>query len=192
MIKFALIQQAAQCLLGYWMSDDTEQFIPHEYVIAAWAQKIRCSEALASQWIRYLGFGPTWIPFSSKGCGYAPTVAFTHSRVGNSSQDYTAQFTIESLPYSSLEMMTAKCVYWILVPLFQYVSAMVLADTFQYFTHRAFHVNKWLYSELPLNCSFMTNLTNVVKQSIFTRCIMIYTCLLRTVPSTIIHWRPSR
>lgn len=144
------------------MSDDTEQFIPHEYVIAGWAQKIRYSEALASQWIRYLGFGLTWIPSNSKGYGSAPTVAFTHSQVGNSSQDCPAQFSVESLPYSSLELMTAKCVYWIILPLVQYISAMVLADTFQYFTHRAFHVNKWLYSELPAKCFFMTSLTNVI------------------------------
>ncbi len=185
------MQQAAQCLLGYWMSDNSKQFIPHEYVIAAWAQKIRYSEALASQWIRYLGFGLTWIPSNLNAYGPASTVAFTHGRVGNSSQDYSAQFAVESIP-SPLDLMTAKCIYWILMPLFQYISAMVLADTFQYFTHRAFHVNKWLYSELTPNFPCMTDLTNNVTQSIFTRCTMIYMCLLRMVPSTIIHWRPSQ
>lgn len=174
------------------MADDTEQFIPHEYAIAAWAQKIRYSKALASQWIRYLGFGLTGIPTNFKGYGFASTVAFTQSQMGNLSQEYQAQSAVQSISSSSLELMTAKCVYWILVPLFQYISAMVLADTFQYFTHRAFHVNKWLYSELTYNCPQMTDLTNIVEQNIFTRCTMIYTCLLRTAPSIIIHWRPSQ
>lgn len=47
-------------------------------------------------------------------------------------------------------VVIAKLIYWVLVPLFQYAAAMVLADTMQYFTHRVFHVNRWLYSN-PLN-----------------------------------------
>ena len=174
------------------MADDSEHFIPHDYAIAAWVQTVRYSEAVASQWIRYFGIGLTWVPSDWKAYGSAPTVPFTHNRGSNFSHDFPAQFAAESTSSSSLEMMTAKGLYWIVVPLFQYISAMILADTFQYFTHRAFHVNKWLYSEFSLSRPFMTLLTTIVAQSMFTRCTMIYTCLLHTAPSTIIHWRPSQ
>lgn len=192
MIRFALFQQVSQCVLGYWMACDTEQFVPHDYAVSVWAQKIRDSETLACQRMRYLGFGLTWI--ASKFDGYSPasTVAFTQSQLGNFSQDCQTQITADSTPSSSLELMIAKCLYWILVPLFQYISAMVLADTFQYFTHRAFHVNRWLYSELTPDCPFMADLTKFTQQNIFTQCTMIYMCLLPTAPSTIIHWRPSQ
>ena len=135
------------------MADDTEQFIPHEHAIAAWAQKIRYSEALAYQWLRFFEIGLIGVSTNLKGHGLASTVAFTQRQMGNFSEACQAQFAEESIPSSALQLMIAKCVYWMLVPLFQYICAMILADTFQYFTHRAFHVNKWLYSELKANCT---------------------------------------
>lgn len=52
----------------------------------------------------------------------------------------------ETYQWPNWDVVIAKLVYWILVPLLQYAAAMVLADTMQYFTHRVFHLNRWLYS----------------------------------------------
>lgn len=67
--------------------------------------------------------------------------------VGNSTQSMPSGTKV--VPFTPKELLVAKAIYWTVFPLCQYVVAMILADTFQYFTHRAFHVNKWLYSELP-------------------------------------------
>lgn len=40
----------------------------------------------------------------------------------------------------------AYVVYWAIIPMLQLIFAMALADTWQYFTHRALHTNKWLHS----------------------------------------------
>lgn len=47
-----------------------------------------------------------------------------------------------AVSFTARELIFAKTIYWVLIPMMQYILAMVLADMFQYFTHRAFHVNK--------------------------------------------------
>ncbi|KAL8735106.1 MAG: hypothetical protein Q9166_000982 [cf. Caloplaca sp. 2 TL-2023] len=150
-IKFALIQQAAQCTLGYLMADDTEQFASPQFGIAVWARRLRYVEILVSQWMQFAGFQSSWLTYDSKPPGTNSPTAFLQepfgSFLGNSSQDLSSG-TFGPAPFNSPELFTARIMYWILVPLFQYISAMVLADTFQYFTHRAFHVNRWLYKHI--------------------------------------------
>ncbi|KAI8068117.1 fatty acid hydroxylase superfamily-domain-containing protein [Gilbertella persicaria] len=42
----------------------------------------------------------------------------------------------------------ARVICWVLVPLFQFVMAMVIMDAHQYFLHRLFHINKFLYKHI--------------------------------------------
>ncbi|KAH6916208.1 sphingosine hydroxylase [Coprinopsis sp. MPI-PUGE-AT-0042] len=42
-------------------------------------------------------------------------------------------------------LKTAELVYWWAIPVFQLFAAMFIIDTWQYFFHRAMHVNKFLY-----------------------------------------------
>ena len=149
-IKFALIQQAAQCLLGY-LTAVREPFVPHNYGVALWAQKIHSFGIVAREAMRYIGLDLEWVLNESQGYGIGYTTAFAQDtwscHISNLSRvvgEHTNQPTVN---FSAWELMAARLLYWIVVPLFQYISAMVLADTFQYFTHRAFHVNKWLYSK---------------------------------------------
>ncbi|KMU82217.1 sphingosine hydroxylase [Coccidioides immitis H538.4] len=37
-------------------------------------------------------------------------------------------------------------IYWYLIPAFQFLFAVFFVDTWQYFLHRAMHLNKWLYT----------------------------------------------
>lgn len=126
-IKFALIQQAAQCALGYYMADDQESTVPHEQAIASWAHLL-----------------------TKMSMSHAPSV--TSLPQNNSAVWFPAnpvELEISGTKTDQLigwDVVIAKLIYWVLVPSFQYTAAMVLADTMQYFTHRFFHVNKWLYS----------------------------------------------
>lgn len=149
-IKFALIQQAAQCLLGY-LTAVTEPFVPHDYGISLWAQKIRYFGIIVREVTRCAGLDLKWIITESQGYGVGYTAAFAQdiwsSHISNFSQAVAEHTDGPTANFSTWELLTARLLYWVVVPLFQYISAMVLADTFQYFTHRAFHVNKWLYSK---------------------------------------------
>ncbi|CAO3629173.1 unnamed protein product [Mucor fragilis] len=42
----------------------------------------------------------------------------------------------------------ARAVYWIVIPAVQFVSGMIIMDAHQYFFHRLFHVNKFLYKHV--------------------------------------------
>ena len=46
---------------------------------------------------------------------------------------------------SSLDVVFAKILYWLLVPLFQYALAAFFVDTWQYMIHRQMHTYGWLY-----------------------------------------------
>ncbi|KAL8785678.1 MAG: hypothetical protein Q9213_003237 [Squamulea squamosa] len=148
-VKFALIQQVAQCSLGYLMADDTEQFVSPEYAIALWVQRLRYVGMMIARWLPYTSHAWSWPVYALKGSGSTPQPAPWQDAlgdlIGNSTQASSAS-ELGLAPFTPQELILAKAMYWILVPLFQYISAMALADTFQYFTHRAFHVNKWLYT----------------------------------------------
>ncbi|KAI4180534.1 MAG: hypothetical protein L6R41_007184 [Letrouitia leprolyta] len=142
-IKFALIQQAAQCILGYLMADDTEQFVSPHNAVAVWAHKLQTVELQSLQWIHFLAsygskFSETVSPFTASG-----------DPLGNIDQDSNKTLlwsTDNAMVFTFRHLFLAKAIYWVLFPLFQYIAAMVLADTMQYFAHRAFHANRWLYS----------------------------------------------
>ena len=160
-IKFALIQQAANCTLGYLMANDSEQFVSPEYATALWAQRLRNIEVMVTRCVPYIGYLWPWAAYESNGSGYAASSAIRPGTLGNLLSNTTQALDISQMdptPFTSQEIVLANAMYWVLVPLFQYIVAMVLADTLQYFTHRAFHVNKWLYSMRPprliLGCSF--------------------------------------
>lgn len=150
-IKFALIQQAAQCVLGYMMADDTELFVPSEHAVAQWARRLRAVELLFLQCIHTAGFDISWLGFgvtaSKPASPMVPRQDLFGLRARNATQSIVNRNDV--VAYTPGELLVAKAIYWTLFPLFQYVLTMILVDTFQYFTHRVFHVNKWLYSEFP-------------------------------------------
>ncbi|KAL8917557.1 MAG: hypothetical protein Q9172_005797 [Xanthocarpia lactea] len=46
------------------------------------------------------------------------------------------------------ENAVASTMYYIVVPIFQFLAAFFIADTWFYFMHRFFHMNKWLYKNV--------------------------------------------
>ena len=51
---------------------------------------------------------------------------------------------MESAP-SKAALLTANLAYWVLVPGLRFCIAAFFVDTWQYFLHRAMHMNRWLY-----------------------------------------------
>lgn len=47
--------------------------------------------------------------------------------------------------FAPWETVAAKAMYWIVVPAVQFGLAIFIVDTWQYFLHRAMHMNQWLY-----------------------------------------------
>lgn len=125
-IKFALIQQAAQCLLGYLTADDNERFMPPEYAVTLWAQRLRTMDTVCSQWIRYAADIVPWIIYGSD----LSEPTFRKAMVEGPSKYLVGGVTqtlvnpYDPVPFSTMEMCIGKAMYWILYPLFQYILAM--------------------------------------------------------------------
>ena len=173
-----------------------EPFVPHDYGVALWAQKIHYFGMVAGEAMRYTGLDLEWIMNESQAYGVGYTAAFAQdiwsSHVSNYSQVVGERLDGPTVNFSAWELTAARLLYWVVVPLFQYISAMVLADTFQYFTHRAFHVNRWLYSKFTCTRRSMAYFPDTFSQNMFTQCTMRYMYLLRMGLSTIIRSRPFR
>ncbi|ORX60307.1 sterol desaturase [Hesseltinella vesiculosa] len=55
-------------------------------------------------------------------------------------------FNTLSLPTTEHQAMVfAKAIYWCIIPALQFFAGMLIMDTHQYFLHRLFHMNKFLY-----------------------------------------------
>jgi sphinganine C4-monooxygenase len=50
--------------------------------------------------------------------------------------------------FASWELSVASFIYWYFVPALQFLLAISIVDTWQYFLHRAMHLNRWLYGKL--------------------------------------------
>ncbi|KAG0648065.1 Syringomycin response [Hyphodiscus hymeniophilus] len=120
-IKCALLQQAAQVSLGYMTTDDSVVLCDSHLHIEAWARTLRSLQSFLNR--------------------------FVHASLRLDAHSQTSFFPVARDP-SQWEQYTASILYFVILPIFQFGSAMILADTFQYFTHRAFHVNKWLYRNI--------------------------------------------
>ena len=49
--------------------------------------------------------------------------------------------------FADWELLTAKALYHIAIPVLQFVFAICIVDTWQYFLHRAMHMNTFLYKK---------------------------------------------
>ncbi|KAI9020778.1 hypothetical protein CLU79DRAFT_755465 [Phycomyces nitens] len=58
------------------------------------------------------------------------------------------RFSHSSDAIFKISSLIASTIYWAVIPAFQFVIAMVILDAHQYFFHRLFHVNKFLYRHI--------------------------------------------
>ena len=151
-IKFALLQQLAQFIYGYITADPTVVCPSEAYSVALWARRVRWLEVLT---VRALQAAGLFTILSAKQLSVvAPAIAVpplsgpVANFLSNESSIVYPGFGGSMLPYSSNEILAARIIYWYAYPTVQYILAMALADSWQYFTHRVFHANKWLYKHI--------------------------------------------
>ncbi len=124
-----------------------------DYDVAVWATRIRLAQRALPSILGTLGFNAAAI---------AKNVAATHPLLAGALAGGHYPFLTTTLgdvagtpvpAFAAWELMVAKALYWVLIPAFQLWVAVCFLDTWQYFWHRAMHVNKWMYSTfscLPL------------------------------------------
>ncbi|OBT55734.1 hypothetical protein VE04_03919 [Pseudogymnoascus sp. 24MN13] len=139
-----IIQTAVGAILG--LTEPEEMAGKEEYDIAMWARRIRIAQRALPQLLGALGLNAAAI--SKNVASSYPLLAGAISG-GNYPWLTTGIDVVSGTPvpaFASWEIMASKTIYWVLVPAVQFFIAIAIVDTWQYFLHRAMHINKWLYT----------------------------------------------
>ena len=147
-VRDVVIQQVVQTIVGVLlgMTEPDDTYGQEVYDIAKWARRIRQSQR-AIPWLLSL------IGIDSK--GLASNLTQSHPSLAGALKggQYSlleasfARSAEGSLGFAAWEMLLARITYSCVVPMLQYGLGMVVVDTWQYFLHRAMHMNKWMYSK---------------------------------------------
>ena len=152
-IRDVLIQQVVQTAVGWvlGMTEPDDFFGKEQYDVAVWARRIRIVQRSIPGLLATVGLDAT---------GLAKNLGASHPILAGALQG--GQYpSLESMGavdsaskmgtpgFAGWELMLASAIYWVLVPALQFGLAIVVVDTWQYFLHRAMHMNKWLYSTAP-------------------------------------------
>jgi sphinganine C4-monooxygenase len=144
-----IIQQVIQTVVGaiLGLTEPEEVTGREEYDIARWATRLRIAQRALPQLLGLLGLNAATI--SKNVSGSHPMIAGLLA--GGKYPSLTMGLDVVSgspVPtFASWEIWAAKALHWYILPAMQFAIAIIIVDTWQYFLHRAMHMNKWLYSK---------------------------------------------
>lgn len=140
-----IIQQIIQTGVGIVLTMfDPEPTMGKEvYDVATWAQRVRMAQRVVPGLLAVAGLDAGLI---SK--NMASTHPMLAGLIGGGNYN-TFQETDKGIvpAFASWEITAARAIYHIGIPAIQFGLAILIVDTWQYFWHRAMHLNKWLYSK---------------------------------------------
>jgi len=130
-----ILQQIIQTIFGYVMAyfDPPEMVGKEAYDIAVWARRVRIAETYVPRALALLGFNAPKL--ANQLYDSYPTLAA--ALAGGSYANPSA--------FASWELTLGKLIYHAGIPALQFIVAICIVDTWQYFLHRAMHMNKFLY-----------------------------------------------
>lgn len=144
-----VIQQVIQTVFGVvltWL-DPEATYGREEYDIAWWAQNVRLAQRAVPTLFTMLGLdaksiasnlGPSHAMLAGVVAGGVyPELTQTWSIMGEA---------VVAPAFARWELQTAKAIYHLGIPALQFIFAICIVDTWQYFLHRAMHMNKYLYT----------------------------------------------
>jgi sphinganine C4-monooxygenase len=152
-VKDVIIQQIIQTIFGLGLSylDPEAMYGKEEYDIAVWARRLRFAQRAVPFVLGLVGFNSGAL--AQSWATTSPTLAgvLAGGQYPSLQQMISVNGQAVVAPaFATWELFVAKAIYYILIPAFQFILGILIVDTWQYFWHRAMHMNKWLYSMLLL------------------------------------------
>lgn len=144
-----LIQQAIQTVvgLGLALTDADPMQGKADYDVSVWAQRLRTAQRAIPGALSLVGLDAAGIAKNIGGehamlsgalaGGVYPELTQTVMLAGQQ---------VVAPAFASWEITAAKAIYHLGIPAMQFMVAILIVDTWQYFLHRAMHMNKWLYT----------------------------------------------
>jgi sphinganine C4-monooxygenase len=154
-----IIQQIIQTVVGtvLGLTEPEEVTGREEYDVARWATRLRIAQRALPKLLGLLGLNAAAI--SKNFSGSHPMIA--GALAGGKYPLIMEMDVVSGAPvpaFTSWEMFAANAIYWYIIPAMQFAVAIVVVDTWQYFLHRAMHMNKWLYSKQISPCCNLSSL----------------------------------
>jgi sphinganine C4-monooxygenase len=147
-VRDVIVQQIIQTLFGLGIAyfDPEPLYGKEDYDVAQWAQRIRTAQR-AIPFVLSLA-GANAGALASKIAGSHPILA--GALAGGQYSFLTENILVDGQKlqapaFAPWEILLAKAIYWVGIPAVQFFVAIVIVDTWQYFLHRAMHMNKTLY-----------------------------------------------
>lgn len=157
-VRDVVLQQVIQTVFGLAISylEPAECIGREEYDTAVWARRIRIAQMAIPHVLSLAGVDATglaenlspsypMLAGALKGGQYPFLTQTIVSEAGDS---------VDAPAFAGWELAVAGFIYWFFIPALQFIWGVLFVDTWQYFLHRAMHMNKWLYSK----CNFPSQL----------------------------------
>jgi sphinganine C4-monooxygenase len=145
-VIFEQVLQVLTCL-ALNMTEPAQMTGMEDYEVAVWATRVRMAQRALPAALGVLGVNA--VSIAKNMAGSHPIIA--GALLGGHYPFLATELdgvTGTAVPaFASWELMVAKAIYWLIIPYFQMMVAIVVMDTWQYFWHRAMHVNKWMYTK---------------------------------------------
>lgn len=144
-----IIQQIVQTVFGLVLAvfDEEAMVGKEEYDVAVWARRIRVAQRAIPSLLGMIGVDAA---------GLAKSLGGDHAMLagalaGGVYPDLTQSMVFSGQPtttpaFAQWELLAAKAIYHLAIPALQFVAGVCIVDTWQYFLHRAMHMNKYLYT----------------------------------------------
>jgi sphinganine C4-monooxygenase len=141
-----IIQQVIQTAVGLAITiiEPEATVGQDDHNVAVWAQRLRLAQRAIPTLLALVGLDANTI--ASKQAVAHPTLSAVLG--GGSYNLWQKQAASGDIvpAFASWELAAAKAIYWLAIPAIQFTFAVMVVDTWQYFWHRAMHMNKWLYT----------------------------------------------
>lgn len=147
-VRDVLIQQFIQTLMGVLISftepDDTYGGEMHD--VAVWAQRLRLAQRAIPSILSVAGVNSVLL--ADRVRSYPQLAGLLSGGRYSTFLQLTRMGLNDRAPmptFAPWELTLARTLYWLVVPALQFALAVLVVDTWQYFLHRAMHMNQWLY-----------------------------------------------
>lgn len=133
-----------------------------DYDVAVWATRIRLAQRSLPTLLGLLGLNALSI---------SKNMAASHPLIAGALAGGHYPFLTTPLDgdtgthvpaFATWELVLAKLIYWGVIPGMQLLFGIIFLDTWQYFWHRAMHVNKWMYSKLQFRDTDLKRVADTV------------------------------
>lgn len=145
-----IIQQVVQTMFGLVLTliDPVPEYGKEDYDVAWWAQNLRLAQRVLPTALATLGLDVKSVASNLNGSHAMLAGALAGGVYPNLTQTVMVLGEPVSAPaFAAWEVLTAKAIYYFAIPALQFFLATLVVDTWQYFLHRAMHMNKFLYTK---------------------------------------------